>query len=188
VTVASQRRGGGAEVQEAGTRVEELLAELTGTPAYDKAEELVRCLVQLYGAGLTRITELAGPDVVNEFAADEMVSALLVLHDLHPLTTDERVTAALDKVRPYLGSHAGGVEYLGIDEDGMAMLRLEGSCDGCPSSQLTVTMAIETALKKAAPEVMGVTVEGVVSERESKLLQIHPYQGKECAVPQEATT
>jgi Fe-S cluster biogenesis protein NfuA len=186
--VAAQRRGGGADVQTAGARVEELLAELGDTPARDKAEELVTCLVQLYGAGLTRITELAGPELVSVFAADEMVAALLVLHDLHPQTTDERVRAALDQVRPYLGSHAGGVEYLGVDGEGVVRLRLEGSCDGCPSSQLTVTMAIEKAIQKAAPEVTGVEVEGVVSERESKLLQIHPYQGKECAVPQEATT
>ena len=34
---------------------------------------------------------------------------------------------ALDSVRPYMESHGGDVELLGI-EDGVARLRLEGSC------------------------------------------------------------
>ncbi len=48
-------------------------------------------------------------------------------------------SAALDSVRPYLGSHGGDVELLGVDEDaGAVHLRLLGSCDGCPSSAVTL--------------------------------------------------
>jgi Fe-S cluster biogenesis protein NfuA/nitrite reductase/ring-hydroxylating ferredoxin subunit len=73
---------------------------------------------------------------------------------------DARIQRALDQVRPYLGSHAGGVEYVGVT-DGVAHLRLEGSCHGCPSSTVTVRLAIEDAVKDAAPEVTEVAVEGM---------------------------
>lgn len=150
-------------------RVEELLAELTSVGdarTRERAEELVRLLMELYGAGLARIVEiLAAEDVhgrlADRMAADDLVASLLMLHDLHPHGPAERVQEALEKVRPYLGSHAGGVEFLGVDEAGVAHLRLEGSCDGCPSSTVTVKLAIERAIAEAAPEVTGVEVEGM---------------------------
>ena len=88
-----------------------------------------------------------------------------------PLDVDARVQRALDRVRPYLGSHAGGVEYLGVP-DGVARLRLEGSCHGCPSSTATVQLAITGAVKDAAPEVTDVVVEGMTAPPEPQLLQI----------------
>ncbi len=102
---------------------------------------------------------------------DPLVESLLLLHDLHPLDVDASVQRALDEVRPYLGSHAGGVEYLGV-RDGVARLRLQGSCDGCPSSTVTVQLAIEGAVLNAAPEVTEVVVEGMTKAPEPALLQI----------------
>jgi Fe-S cluster biogenesis protein NfuA len=96
------------------------------------------------------------------------------------------VVEALDEVRPYLGSHAGGVELVGIDPDGVVQLRLEGSCDGCPSSTQTVKLAIERAIEEAAPEVTRVEVENLTRERSPQLLQIRPLY-TECAVPAAAT-
>jgi Fe-S cluster biogenesis protein NfuA/nitrite reductase/ring-hydroxylating ferredoxin subunit len=81
------------------------------------------------------------------------------------------VQRALDRVRPYLGSHAGGVRYLGV-HDGVARLRLEGSCHGCPSSTVTVQLAIQGAVQDAAPEVTDVVVEGMTAPPAPKLLQI----------------
>ena len=71
---------------------------------------------------------------------------------------------ALDSVRPYMESHGGNVELLGI-EDGVARLRLEGSCDGCPASASTMELAIEQALQEAAPDLEGIDVEGVPRRR-----------------------
>jgi Fe-S cluster biogenesis protein NfuA/nitrite reductase/ring-hydroxylating ferredoxin subunit len=113
--------------------------------------------------------------VLRRLAADDLVASLLVLHDLHPDDTDTRVRAALDEVRPYLGSHAGGVEYLGVDTEGVVRLRLQGSCDGCPSSLVTVRTAIEKAIEEAAPEVARVEVEGVTGPRPAaQLLDLAP--------------
>jgi Fe-S cluster biogenesis protein NfuA len=114
----------------------------------------------------------AGEAVRDRLLADPLVESLLLLHDLHPLDTDTRVQRALDRVRPYLGSHAGGVEYLGTGPDGVARLRLEGSCHGCPSSTVTVRLAIEGAVQDAAPEVTEVVVEGMTEPPGPQLLQI----------------
>ena len=163
-----------------GSRIEELLGQIrsTGDPGTaETAEEVVRLVVELYGAGLERAVELAGPDALERFVGDGLVASLLVLHGLHPKDTRTRVVEALDQVRPYLGSHAGGVELLGVDpEAGVVRLRLEGSCDGCPSSTQTVKLAIERAIEQAAPEVTAVEVENLTVEKEPQLLQIQPLR------------
>jgi Fe-S cluster biogenesis protein NfuA len=169
-------------VRSAGARVEELLDGLRSGPstAAQAAEELVSLLVGLYGNGLAAIVEVlgqqgaAGAATLAALADDPRVEGLLLLHDLHPLDVDARIQQALDRVRPYLGSHAGGVQYLGVT-DGVARLRLEGSCDGCPSSTVTVELAIRGAVEDAAPEVTEVVVEGVAAPpgpAEPALLQI----------------
>jgi Fe-S cluster biogenesis protein NfuA/nitrite reductase/ring-hydroxylating ferredoxin subunit len=169
----------GQDPQAVGARIEELLGRIrsAGDPATaEAAEEVVRLVVELYGAGLERVVELAGDGVLERLAADELVASLLVLHGLHPKDTQTRVAEALDRVRPYLGSHAGGVELLGVDPEGVVRLRLEGSCDGCPSSTMTVKLAIERAIEEAAPEVTAVAVENLTGEREPQLLQIQPLR------------
>ena len=173
------------DLRAVGARIEELLGQIraAGDPATaEVAEEVVRLVVELYGAGLERAVELAGPQALERFVEDELVASLLVLHDLHPKDTETRVVEALDQVRPYLGSHAGGVELLGVDTAGVVHLRLEGSCDGCPSSVQTVKLAIERAIEEAAPEVTAVEVENLTRERAPQLLQIKPFY-TECAVP-----
>jgi Fe-S cluster biogenesis protein NfuA/nitrite reductase/ring-hydroxylating ferredoxin subunit len=168
-------------VAQAGERIEELLASLRsrGGAAADTAEELVRLLIGMYGDGLAAIMAALAEEgeparaIIDRLTADPLVEGLLLLHGLHPLDVDARIQRALDQVRPYLGSHAGGVQYLGVT-DGVARLRLEGSCHGCPSSTVTVRLAIEGAVQDAAPEVTEVVVEGMTAPPEPKLLQIGP--------------
>jgi Fe-S cluster biogenesis protein NfuA/nitrite reductase/ring-hydroxylating ferredoxin subunit len=161
-----------SDIQAVGGRVEALLAEFASASdptIAGRAEELVGLLVEFYGAGLARIMELLDEQAVAPLLADQAVAGLLVLHDLHPQSTEQRVLAALERVRPYLGSHSGDVEYLGLDADGTVRLRLAGSCDGCPSSALTVKMAIEKGIEDVAPEVTKVEVEGVAPDPAARL-------------------
>ena len=152
-------------------RVEELTAQLEaiGDPfARSCAEELAGALMGLYGEGLERIfetLEAEGPaldDVRERLAADGVVASLMLIHGLYPVDLETRVREALDSVRPYMESHGGDVELLGI-EGGVARLRLEGSCNGCPASASTMELAIEQALQEAAPDLEGIDVEGVTA-------------------------
>ena len=59
--------------RQAGERIETLLAELgsqAGPQAAATAEELVSCLVELYGAGLAEIVQIIGQDAEAGAAAD----------------------------------------------------------------------------------------------------------------------
>jgi Fe-S cluster biogenesis protein NfuA/nitrite reductase/ring-hydroxylating ferredoxin subunit/phenylpyruvate tautomerase PptA (4-oxalocrotonate tautomerase family) len=157
------------EAEQLIARVQELtgrLEDLDDAACRHLAEELTSAVVQMYGAGLERIVELIDDEETRDrLAADELVAGLLMIHDLYPVPLEERVTQALDTVRPYMESHGGNVELLGI-EDGVAKLRLEGSCKSCRASSSTLELAVRQALQEAAPDLLGMDVEGVVEEEE----------------------
>jgi Fe-S cluster biogenesis protein NfuA len=189
---------GSHDAGQVGERIEQILSELEQTAdqaVVEKTEDLVHTLLDFYGAGLTRIVAMVreaagGEDLLAVLAVDDLVKGLLILHDLHPKSTLERVTEALDKVRPYLGSHAGDVDLLGIDGDGVLRLQLKGTCDGCPSSTLTVKYAIEKAIHQAAPEISDIDVAGVAEEASPAIgpggRMLLPLEAIECPVPVEA--
>lgn len=133
-----------------------------------KAVELIQTLMDFHGAGIERMMEItadagaAGYAIFDDFAQDELVSNMLLLYGLHPLELEERVMQALDKVRPALSLHKGDVELLGIS-DGVVHLRLQGSCNGCASSAMTLKHTIEEAIYNAAPDVSAIEVEGVAA-------------------------
>ena len=158
-----------ADAREAGARVEALLAELrtrAGPEAAGVAEELVTCLVRLYGAGLETIMRTIGTDVSNTgvngtaqrlqalLVADPLVESLLLVHDLHPLDTSTRIRRALGRL-------GVGTEFLSIDDAGVVQIRLGHGCG-------SATEDIEQAVTDAAPEITGVRF----APREAPLLQI----------------
>ncbi|HEX3796331.1 MAG TPA: NifU family protein [Acidimicrobiales bacterium] len=149
-----------------GDRIEQALEELHSTAdprTINLAEELLRLVSELYGAGFARAVELAqehAPGLIAAFVEDELVASLLLVQGLHPDSLENRVEAALVAVRPFLAQHGGDVELLGIDDElGAVRLRLLGSCDGCPSSASTLAGAVEVAIIDAAPEVTRIVVD-----------------------------
>lgn len=155
-----------------GERIDALLTATAtgGLVARERAEELVRLVTDLYGAGLERMMEIlyeAGhldDETLAGLAGDELVSGLLLVHGLHPYGIEQRVEDALEGVRPYLGTHGGDVELLEVTEEGVVRLRLLGSCDGCPSSSVTLSLAVEGAIEAAAPEVVAIEVEEATAD------------------------
>ena len=156
--------------REVGDRIERLLDELQSSVdprAYGAVEELVRQLTDLYGAGLQRILAVvrdADPALLDSLIKDELVASLLLVHGLHPADLEARVQVALESVRPFLAHHDGDVELLAVDPElGAVRLRLLGSCDGCPSSAVTLQLAVERAIVEAAPEVVRIDVDDAAS-------------------------
>jgi Fe-S cluster biogenesis protein NfuA/nitrite reductase/ring-hydroxylating ferredoxin subunit len=149
-------------------RVQELQTRLessTESATREVAEELISALVQMYGAGLERILGVlfeAGPEgerIAASLPDDPLVATLLLIHDLHPVSLEQRVQQALDSVRPYMESHGGNVELLSL-ESGIARIHLQGSCSDCSASSVTLELAIKQALEEAAPDLEGLEVEG----------------------------
>ncbi|MBQ0826442.1 hypothetical protein [Streptomyces tagetis] len=154
----------GSDAERAGRMVEEVLDRLTASgdrAAVEAAEELVRLLMEFYGAGLARTMELLGRDpgaraggVREALLSDELVAGLLVLHGLHPQEVPERIARALDG----LGQP---VENAGFDAaTGELRLRTSGSggC-GCGGSLAAVEQAARDALACLVPEVTRVVLE-----------------------------
>ncbi|MDX3784227.1 hypothetical protein [Streptomyces europaeiscabiei] len=146
--------------EQTGRRVEEVLDRLatSGNPAAaTAAEELVRSLMDFYGAGLARILHLlssAPGEPLAGLLGDELVSSLLVLHDLHPEDRDTRIVRALDSVREHT------LDVLDFDEESGTLrvrARAGGGC-GC-GSEADARQAAEAALACFAPEVRAVDVE-----------------------------
>jgi Fe-S cluster biogenesis protein NfuA/nitrite reductase/ring-hydroxylating ferredoxin subunit len=158
---------GGSDWRATGERIDTLIAASAsgGAIARERSEELVRLVTDFYGAGLERLLDLLyeqgrlGDDLLAAIAADDLVASLLLVHGLHPYSVETRVEKALESVRPYLGSHGGDVELLGVSDDGVVGLRLLGSCDGCPSSSATLKLAVQGAVEAAAPEITTIEVE-----------------------------
>src|SRR3954447_5805985 len=99
------------DLRATGERREVLLeaASAGGRVARERAEELVRLVVDLYGAGLERLLgdvdhpRRLGDHLLDRLAGDELVGGLLAVHGLHPDDVVTRVARALESVRPYLG-------------------------------------------------------------------------------------
>jgi Fe-S cluster biogenesis protein NfuA/nitrite reductase/ring-hydroxylating ferredoxin subunit len=189
-----------AQARERIAQVERLLEEIEGIAdpaARERSLELAQALLDLYGEGLGRIVGIvaAGDDgrLADALADDELVSHLLLLHGLHPVPLEARVRGALETVRPYLDSHGGDVELLAI-EGSAVRLRLDGSCNGCPSSAVTLKLAIEDAIHRAAPEVEEVLAEGADEPQAPQLIQLEMHgpsrrsaEGADAPAPAEPT-
>ena len=145
--------------QEAGVRIDALIAASAsgGVVARERAEELVRLVADLYGAGLERVLEIVHDsgaltdEVADALAGDELVSSLLLVHGLHPYDAQTRIERALVGIRD--------VELLEVTAEGVARLRMAGSGHGCGSSTDVLTAAVEQAIEAAAPEITAIEVE-----------------------------
>jgi Fe-S cluster biogenesis protein NfuA/nitrite reductase/ring-hydroxylating ferredoxin subunit len=169
-----------AQWRTAGDRIQTLLdsCAASGAAAYERAQQLVREVVGLYGAGLERIMQLAqlsGQEagLAERLATDDLVASLLLVHGLHPHDVHRRVSDALDRVRPYLGSHGGDVDLIEVTqgpEGAGVLLAFRGSCKSCPSSAVTLELAVEDAVRAAAPEISSIEVVAAEPATASKMI------------------
>ncbi|MGW2822439.1 hypothetical protein ACWC24_15725 [Streptomyces sp. NPDC001443] len=152
--------------EQTGRRVEEVLDRLAATgdrAAAEAAEELVRSLMDFYGAGLARIVRLLsangsrppGGEPLAALLGDELVASLLVLHELHPEDRDTRIARALDSVREQALEVAGFDEATGTLE--LRSTAADSGC-GCASGGGSARQAVEDALACFAPEVRAVDI------------------------------
>ena len=151
--------------QAAGERIESLIdaSASAGPVARARAEELVRLIADLYGAGLERLLGLLHAhgaltdEVLAAVAGDDLVSALLLVHGLHPDDAATRIERALDGIRPALAAHGAEVELVEVAAEAEARLRLVGGGDGCSAS--SVKQTIQSAVEAAAPEIASVRID-----------------------------
>jgi Fe-S cluster biogenesis protein NfuA len=160
------------DFREMAKRLQELIGQIQTQPnpaARVLLQECLRTLLGFYGNALSRILEhlegagLEGMRLRERLLQDQLVSGLLLIHGLHPVALETRLRAALEKVRPYMQSHGGSIELLTLEND-VARVRLQGTCKTCPSSRVTLELAVRRAVEESCPDLLGFEVEGMPAQ------------------------
>jgi Fe-S cluster biogenesis protein NfuA/nitrite reductase/ring-hydroxylating ferredoxin subunit len=161
---ATQPTFDGPTFEELAQRVDDAVAALADLDpaARAAAEELQGAVEAVHRAGLITIVRAMRADdgarpVLFELVDDPVVHMLLSLHGIvrpDPMTHANQV---LEQVRPQLHSHGGDVALVRI-EDSTAFVRLEGACNGCSMSSVTLRNLVEDALVQGVPAIMAVEV------------------------------
>jgi Fe-S cluster biogenesis protein NfuA len=137
-------------------RIEELVRRLDEIPnreSRDTARALMEAILELHGAGMERMMDIVfeqgdtGRAAIRRFAADELISSLLLLHDLHPDDLETRVHRALAKTH-------GNAELVSVFE-GVVRVRLTGGGCGLRDS-------VEALVRDAAPDLVELVMEETI--------------------------
>jgi Fe-S cluster biogenesis protein NfuA len=159
------------EFQQQAQEIEELVGRvnaLVDDDARTTALELMQSLMDLHGAGISRIVELlsesgeANKSALAKLSSDPLLCGLFVLYDVHPVALEQRVRRAIENAAPQLRKQGGSVELLAI-EDGAVRIAIKSSGNGCHSSPDALKETVERAIREAAPEVVEVIAEGLAS-------------------------
>ena len=70
------------------------------------------------------------------------------------------VAEVIELIRPQLQADGGDLALVDVDDDGTVTVELQGSCKGCPMSQLTLAHGVERVLKENVPGVTRVVPDG----------------------------
>jgi Fe-S cluster biogenesis protein NfuA len=147
-------------------QIEALVEEIERAPdprLRERAQELVRCLMELHKEGLNRVLDIVGGEAeaarrtLERLSADVLVANMLMLHDLHPIPFDQRVRRAVDSANARLRRHGANVDLVEAREGHVVVRIAAGS--GCGSTAGTVKQAVEEALFAEAPDLKGFEIE-----------------------------
>lgn len=149
-------------------RLVEQVSALADNESRALALDLLQSLMDLHGAGLSRIVELlneggeAGKKSLAKVADDPLVCGLMVLYGIHPLDLRERVSRAIHKVSPQVSKQGGRVELLEVG-DSLVRVSIHSSGNGCHSTPDALKLIVEQAIREAAPEIVEIVADGVTS-------------------------
>ena len=169
-----------AELQAESARIESLLSELrelVPLPAWQRIEDVLRRIVRLYSAGLSRALGHAraagadGPAFDDQLSNDALLASLLVLHGLHPQTTEQRITRALAALRAELRLADDALVVTGIAV-GVVHLRATDSLGGGAMSHGLAEGMIQRVLETAAPEITSIVIAGLPRPHDPSLVQL----------------
>ncbi len=151
-----------SDVRKRTGRIEELIEKLENTAdsaTLGVVRELVQSLLELYGAGLERVTEIvaraeSGRSILTAFGRDELLGSLLASSGLHPIDFETRVHAGLEKLR---AGGQGTVELLSL-EGGVVRLRARPSST-CGSASASFQKVVEDTMYEAVPDLTRLDIE-----------------------------
>jgi len=73
-------------------------------------------------------------------------------------TLRDRVSDALEAIRPHLQNDGGDVELVDVDDNGVVQVRFHGACRGCPAAAITLSQGVQRSIQEKVPEVTEVVL------------------------------
>jgi len=67
-----------------------------------------------------------------------------------------KVENVINQIRPYLQQDGGDIKLVEITDENVVNVMLQGACGSCPYSMMTLKNGVETAVRKAIPEITAV--------------------------------
>ena len=67
-----------------------------------------------------------------------------------------KVENVIEQIRPYLQQDGGDIQFIELTDDNIVNVELLGACGSCPYSLMTLKSGVETAVRKAIPEIQAV--------------------------------
>ncbi|MDH4562343.1 MULTISPECIES: Fe-S biogenesis protein NfuA [unclassified Pseudomonas] len=132
-------------------------------PGEQKPEDSALALAA-FTAWIDGISEPFLEDAIVDYATDRMGGQLTIkapnakvpmVNEESPL--NERINYYLQtEINPGLASHGGQVSLVDVVEEGIAVLRFGGGCQGCGMVDMTLKDGVEKTLMERIPELKGV--------------------------------
>jgi len=128
---------------------------------------LVYTMLNLHHGALQRIVEIVsvqpdGEATLQELVRDELVQAVLMVHELLPYSLQERIENALETAREQLRTYGAGVEIVSVN-NGVALLKLMGSSATANVSTSILKAEIEHAVHAVAPDLLDIEYEDTIA-------------------------
>lgn len=157
--MGTEEQGGPERLSESTVEALDHLLTYPDPEVRELTERLMAGVDSLHRAALVRVANLLDHHgQLQQAVRDPVVGTVFDLYDLVPLTPEAQVERALEEIRPYIQSHGGQLEILGVRE-GVVRVRLAGSCSGCSGSAITLKRGVEAALKEGLPGFVEMQVE-----------------------------
>ncbi len=147
-----------ARLRAESVEIEQMLGELRAgldPDTWAQVEGVLERLVRLYGVGLQRALEHAracgavGSGFDEAVAGDDLLAGLLVMHGLHPLSTEERVERLAAKLPERLGVAPEALVLVWLGDNRVRILSSLGE-DADP--------VLRRAFENVAPELTSVDI------------------------------
>jgi len=147
-----------ARLKAESVEIEEMLGDLRANvdpETWAQVEGVLGRLVRLYGVGLQRALEHArasGADATGfdaALTADDLLGSLLVLHGLHPLSTEERVERLASTLPERLGVPAESLVLVWLGDNRVRLLSALGE---------EADAALRRAFENVAPELTSIDI------------------------------
>lgn len=173
-------------VRRIGALVEEI-ETIADPAARSSTRQLMQLVMEFHGAAIDRMLEILanggepGMTFIDQLGRDPMVSSLLVLYGLHPETLESRVGKAIERLKPKLQRDGAAIELLGI-KDGAIGVRVTPGGHACGSTTSALRSLVEDAIYEAAPDLTGLTVEGLDGRPASGFVSLDKLSGNQADV------